>query len=102
MNALLGFFLNMMLHFLRQIKDLNYIKLPDDFLNDLTWCNDFLHQYNCITYYGHRKLTLKSTSLLTGLGAVFGTLFYSLPLAKQMPNFHITQVWSKVLRDIRQ
>ena len=75
-------FLNRILHLLRQNFDNTKIILNAEFFKDLAWFNEFLSQYNGVTFYDHKfsKIPIHLDACLTGLGGHFGSMVYSLSI----------------------
>ena len=82
-------FLNRMLQVLRSHHDLN-----SEFFQDLCWFNTFLDQYNGITYFDnktpHHVVHLDAS--LSGMGATFANMVYTLPIPQHCQHLHITQL----------
>ena len=77
-------FLNRMLQTLRDNVDKTKILLTDTFFRDLNWFNLFLSQYNGVTFYDNLtcQAEIHLDASLTGLGAVFDNMIYSLPIER--------------------
>ena len=88
------FFLNRMLQLLRDNYEVKKILLTKEFFLDLGWFDAFLNQHNGVTYYDqancHSHMHLDAS--LTGLGAVFQNMVYSLPLPKGYMDYNIAQL----------
>ena len=84
------FFLNRMLQLLRDNHAVKKILLNAD----LTWFRIFLSQYNGVTYYHqtHCHFQMHLDASLTGLGAVFKDMVYSLPLPRGYMGYNIAQL----------
>ena len=84
------FFLNRMLSLLRENYDNNRIILTESFKRDLQWFNTFLPVYNGVTYFQYtpnRNVYLDACT--TGLGAIYETQVYALPLPDAWQNVNI-------------
>ena len=83
-----------MLQLLRDNYEVKKILLNKEFFVDLTWFQLFLLQYNGVTYYHqthcHSQMHLDAS--LTGLGAVFKNMVYSLPLPRGYMGYNIAQL----------
>ena len=83
-----------MLQTLRDNAKKTKILLNDTFFRDLNWFNVFLSQCNGVTFYDN--LTCQSEihldASLTGLGAVFDNMIYSLPFEKNYMGYNIVQL----------
>ena len=88
------YFLNRMLHLLRQNHNNNKILLNTEFFHDLTWFNTFLQSYNGVTFYHYQfsRTPVHLDACLTGLGGHFGTMVYHLPLPRGYNSYDITQL----------
>ena len=88
------FFLNRMLQLLRDNHAVKKILLNREFFADLTWFRIFLSQYNGVTYYHqtHCHFQMHLDASLTGLGAVFEDMVYSLPLPRGYMGYNIAQL----------
>ena len=73
---------------------LRKILLTKEFFLDLGWFDAFLTQYNAVTYYHqsqcHSQMHLDA--FLTGLGAVFHNMVYSLPLPRGYMGYTIVHL----------
>ena len=58
---------------------------------DLGWFDAFLTQYDGVTYYDQTNC-LHLDASLTGLGAVFHNMVYSLPLPRGYMGYNIVQL----------
>ena len=89
-----SFFLYRMLQLLRDNHEVKKIILTKDFFLDLGWFDAFHTQYNGVTYYDqttcHSQMHLDAS--LTGLGAVFQDMVYSLPLPRGYMGYNIVQL----------
>ena len=87
-------FLNRMLETLRDNVDNTKILLTEQFFRDLNWFNVFLKQYNGITFYDslncYAEIHLDAS--FTGLGAIFDSMIYSLPINKNYMGYNIVQL----------
>ena len=87
------FFLNRMLQLLRDNPEVKKILLTKEFFLDLGWFDAFL-TYNGVTYYHqsqcHSQMHLDAS--LTGLGAVFHYMVYSLPLSRGYMGYTIVHL----------
>ena len=88
------FFLNRMLQLLRDNYDVKKILLTKEFFLDLGWFDAFLTHYNGVTYYDHSNchFQMHLDASLTGLGAVFHNMGYSLPLPKGFMGYSIVHL----------
>ena len=86
--------INRMLQLLRDNHDVKKILLNKEFFSDLNWFHLFLSQYNGVTYYHqtqcHSQMHLDAS--LTGLGAVFQNMVYSLPLPRGYMGYSIVHL----------
>ena len=87
-------FWNRILQILRDHVHINCIVLPYQFFQDLNWVRVFLHQFNAVTFYDHKRIhyEVNLDASLSGLGACFGNMVYTLPLPCGFMNLHITQL----------
>ena len=87
-------FLNRMLQLLRNNTQATSFPLTYSFHQDLNWFLTFLHQYNGVTYFDHKKVDFEVhlDASLTGFGAKFGPMVYALPLGQQFAHLYITQL----------
>ena len=87
-------FLNRMRQTLRDNADKTKILLTDTFFRDLNWFNLFLSQYNGVTFYDNLtcQAEIHLDASLTGLGAVFDNMIYSLPFEKNYMSYNIVQL----------
>ena len=88
------YFLNRMLALLRQNVNHRKILLHQQFFADLNWFLTFLDTYNGITYY---KITEQDAQVyldasLTGLGGVYGSFVYALPIPKGFRDYSIVHL----------
>ena len=78
------YFLNIILQMLRNNVQSRKILISPDLRKDLAWFNQFLTQYNGVTYYDtnycHTEVHLDAC--LSGLGASFESMVYALPIPK--------------------
>ena len=76
------FFFNRMFAVLRQDVRLTEFSLDEDYHRDLKWFLTFLVSFNGVTMYNRRPVsdTVYLDASLTGLGACFNNLVYTLPL----------------------
>ena len=88
------YFLNRMLHLLRQNHNNNKIFLTSEFFHDLSWFNTFLESYNGVTFYHYQfsRIPVHLDACLTGLGGHFGSMIYYLPLPRGYNSYDITQL----------
>ena len=88
------YFLNRMLQMLRNNVQSRKILITPDFRKDLPWFNQFLTQYNGVTYYDtnycHTEVHLDAC--LSGLGASFESMVYALPIPKNHNNYNIVHL----------
>ena len=86
------YFLNRML--LRNNVHSHKILITPDFRKDLAWFNQFLTQYNGVTYYDtnycHTKVHLDAC--LSGLGASFESMVYTSAIPKNHNNYNIVHL----------
>ena len=87
-------FLNRMLQVLRENAHGFNLSLSSIFHQDLNWFLTFLQQYNGITYFDHKTVDFEVhlDASLSGFGANFGPMIYTLPLGDQFSHLHITQL----------
>ena len=87
-------FLNRMLQVLRYNSQVSPVRLTPAFHQDLNWFLTFLHQYNGVTYFHHKKVDFEVhlDASFSGFGAKFGPIVYALPLGDQFSHLHITQL----------
>ena len=88
------FFLNRMLSLLRQNINHRKILLTQAFFADLNWFLTFLDTYNGTTYY---KVTEQDAQVhldasLTGLGGIYGSLVYALPIPRGYRDYSIVHL----------
>ena len=85
------YFLNRILQIVRNNVQSRKILITQDFRNDLAWFNQFLTQYNGVTYYDtnycHTEVHLDAC--LSGLGASFKSIVYALRIPKNHNNYII-------------
>ena len=83
-----------MLQLLHDKYEVKKILLNKEFFSDLTWFNIFLSQYNWVTYYHHTHChsQMHLDASLTGLGAVFQNMVYSLPLPRGYMGYSILNI----------
>ena len=75
------FFLNRMLNLLRQNFDNKHITLTREFHQDLQWFNRFLPVYNGVSFFNYTpSKVIHLDACPTGLGAIFDSQVYALPL----------------------
>ena len=83
-----------MLQLLRDNHEVKKILLNKEFFSNLGWFDAFLSQYNGVTYYHqsqyHSQMNLDAS--LTGLGAVFQNMVYSLPLPRGYMGYNIVHL----------
>ena len=87
-------FLNRKLQFLRENVDNTKIILTTEFFKDLAWFNEFLSQYNGVTYYDQKfsRIPIHFDACLTGLGGHFGFMVYSVPIPLEFMNYTIVHL----------
>ena len=85
------YFLNRMLQLLRNNVQSRKILITPDFRKDLAWFNQFLTQYNGVTYYdtNYCHIEVHLDACLSGLGASFEYMVYALPIPKNHNNYNI-------------
>ena len=88
------FFLNRMLQLLRDNHETKKILLTKEFFLDLGWFDAFLTHYNGVTYYDQTTCLsdMHQDASLTGLGAVYGNMVYSLSLPRGYMRYNIVQL----------
>ena len=83
-----------MLQMLRNNDKSRKILITPDFRKDLAWFNQFLTQYNGVTYYDtnycHTEVDLDTC--LSGLGASFDSMVYALPIPRNHNNYNIVHL----------
>ena len=90
----------------------SYIKLSQQFHCDLNWFQDFLKQYNGVTFFNNKPVDFQVylDASLSGLGGAFRPSVYALPLSTEFQDLYITQlemlnvvvalkVWSQLWAD---
>ena len=87
-------FLNRILQLLRENFNNTKIILNSEFFRDLAWFNEFLGQYNGVTYYDQKfsRIPVHLDACLTGLGGHFGSMVYSLPIPLGFKNYTIVHL----------
>ena len=87
-------FLNRMLQVLRAHHNSHRFTLQSEFFQDLCWFNTFLDQYNGVTYFDNRtpQYVVHLDASLSGMGATFANMVYTLPIPCQFRHLHITQL----------
>ena len=75
-------FLNRMLDLFRSAGKQRKITLTNPFLQDLSWFQSFLPQFNGVTFFDHPKIhgEIFLDASLVGLGAIFQNEVYAIPL----------------------
>ena len=73
------YFLNRMLHLLRQNTSTKHIVLTEEFNQDLRWFNRFLPVFNGVSFFNYTPS--KVIHLDAGLGAIYDQQVYALPLS---------------------
>ena len=70
------------------------ILLNAQFFRDLHWFNVFLSQYNGVTFYDNLTCNaeIHLDASLTGLGAIFDKMVYSLPIERNYMGYNIVQL----------
>ena len=87
------FFLNRMLALLRNNFDKKYIKITEDFKQDLNWFNTFLSVYNGVSFFHHNTSKIVHLDACPyGLGAIFNSQVYALPLAQEYRHVNIASL----------
>ena len=88
------YFFNRMLVILRDNTENRYISLDTSFFQDLNWFQQFLRNFNGVTYFDNRKPQgeIHLDASLTGFGACYDNMVYALPLPESFVEFHITQL----------
>ena len=88
------YFLNRMLKMLRDNVQSRKILITPEFRKDLAWFNQFLSQYNGVTYcdtnYCHTEVHLDAC--LSGLGASFKSMVYALLINQNYNNYNIVHL----------
>ena len=83
-----------MLQLLRDNVHIRKILITPEFRKDLAWFNQFLSQYNGVTYYDtnycHTEVHLDAC--LSGLGASFESMVYALPIPRNYKNYNIVHL----------
>ena len=87
-------FLNRMLQFLRDMGDSRSVRLSQEFFRGLAWFKQFLRQFNGIVYYDTKPIQaeLHLDACVTGLGAIFDSECYSLPIPRGFNNYSIVHL----------
>ena len=88
------FFLNRMLAVLRQDVRLTEFTLDVEFHRDLKWFSTFLTSFNGVTMYDRRPVNgiVYLDASLTGLGACYNNLVYTLPIPPGFNNYTIVHL----------
>ena len=83
-----------MLQLLRDNVNRTKILPSDQFFRDFTWFNVFLKQYNVVTFHNHLTCNteIHLNASLTGLGAIFDNVVYSLPIDRNYMGHNIVQL----------
>ena len=84
-------FLNRMLQLLRANYDKNSITLTHDFKRDLRWFDQFLMQYNGVSFFDHKKAfdVVELDACLVGVGGRWQNFVYHLKLVQHYKNLSI-------------
>ena len=82
------------LQLLRDIFNNTKILPTAEFFKDLAWFNEFLSQYNRVTFYDQKfsRIPIHLDASLTGLGGQFGSMVYSLPIPLGFMNYTIVHL----------
>ena len=84
------FFLNRMLTLLRENAAEKRIRVTEEFKSDLKWFNSFLSVYNGVSFFNYApSQSVHLDACPSGLGAIFGTQVYALPLPQSWQDVNI-------------
>ena len=88
------YFLNRMLHLLRDNFVNDHIVLTHDFFQHLVWFQTFLKSYNGITIYGIKPLNTRIylDACLQGLGGCYNNFVYTIPIPKGFKGYDIVHL----------
>ena len=79
-----------MLALLRNNFDKKYIKITEDFKQDLNWFNTFLSVYNGVSFFHHNPSKIVHLDACPyGLGGIFDSQVFALPLAQEYRHVNI-------------